>query len=1345
MHVPLSSRISNLKSAIAFASLSFVLLAGALTSAQVRPPEPRRDGSRGPTAADYTRAERFLAPAVMPLVIGGTVAPNWLPDERFWYRNQVADGFEFVLVSPATRTKKPAFNHEKLAAALSAAANGKFSAHALPFQAIELSSDSTKVLFDTNGRRWSCDVQGLKCTDTGVATGRPEAVGGRGGAGRGGGGGRGGAMGAAVPSPDGKLAAFIRDWNLWVREVATGKERQLTTDGVKYFGYATDNAGWSTSDRAIVLWSPDSRKIATYQQDEREVGEMYLVTTPTDQVTHPTLRVSKFPLPGDKVMAMLHRVVIDVASGKTVRFQMPADYHRATLGDNVSLRDWQWKPDGSALAFISTSRDHKEATLRVADSATGAVRTVMNEKVATQYESRVGCQVLWDTNEVIWFSERDNWGHLYLYDFQSGALKGRITSGEGPVMGIARLDEKTRTLWFLAQGREAGEDPYYRHVYRIGLDGKNLTKLTPVVGDHSVVLSPSGRFIVDTWSQPDVEPTVALRDGDGRFVMMLERADITKLRATGWQPPMPITMKAHDGKTDIYGLLFKPSNFDPTRKYPVVNNIYPGPQTGSTGGRAFAAARGDRQALAELGFIVVTIDGMGTPGRSKSFQDAYYGAMGRDNTIPDQMAGMTELAAKYPWFDLTRAGIWGHSGGGFATTTAMFRFPDFFKAGIAESGNHDQRLNEDDWGERYQGLLTRDADGHDNYEAEANQNFAKNLKGRLFLAHGTMDTNVPPYQTLMIADALIKANKDFDLLMLPNQNHGYGNASAYMMRRRWDFFVKWLMGVEPPKEYQMQSPTPQPPPAPREATRADILRGAYGQYRDNNDLLFYHLDIRVDPEKKWIGGKNTIRFRMLKDDTRIQLDLTPDLKVEKILLGTTELKYEREFGAVFVDFPSTLKKGQVYDIDFYYSGNPKETGRFGALAFRKDASGHHWINTSCQGIGASIWWPNKDQQRDEVESMKISVAVPNDLVDVSNGKFLGKTDLGDGYTRWDWLVQYPINNYSVSLNIGNYVHFTEKETGPAPRGLMKEQSSGPNRTPVDFWALPEDLDKAKKQFAQVRSMLDSYEKHFGEYPFKKDGYKLIEVPYSGMEHQSAVTYGNHFVNGYLERDWTGVGVSTKFDFIIIHESAHEWFGNSVTAADVADEWIHEGWGTYLEAIYVEDMFGHDDYMKYINAYKSKVQNRQPVITPKGINRNPPQDMYFKGALFIHTLRTLVGNDQVWWSLLKEMYQHFKYQDIATEDMVAFFNKKTGKNLTPIFDEYLRHADQPTLDLAFLEDGQLAYRWRADEKAFAMPIRVGKKDAWQVITPTTEWQVMKTPLSRDEFEVATELYYVNVAK
>jgi aminopeptidase N len=531
-------------------------------------------------------------------------------------------------------------------------------------------------------------------------------------------------------------------------------------------------------------------------------------------------------------------------------------------------------------------------------------------------------------------------------------------------------------------------------------------------------------------------------------------------------------------------------------------------------------------------------------------------------------------------------------------------------------------------------------------------------------------------------------------------------------------------------------PAPQPPPATatlptqKPPTRADILRGEYGRYRANNDLLFYHLDVRVDPAKKSISGKNTIRFRMLKDDTRIQLDLYANLAVDKILQGSVPLKYDREINTIFVDFPETLRAGREYAIDVYYSGMPKEQGRFGGMAFRKDPAGHDWIYTACEGEGAAVWWPNKDQWRDEVERMELSVAIPNDLVDVSNGKFLGKTDLGDGYTRWDWLVQYPINNYDVSLNIGNYVHFEDK------LGDM----------PLDFFVTPGNLERAKRQFAQAKPMLEAYEHYFGEYPFKKDGYKLIEVPYSGMEHQSAVTYGNRFANGYLERDWTGVGTSLKFDFIIIHESGHEWFGNAVSAADVSDMWIHEGWTTYLEGLYVEHLFGHDEAIKYLNGYKPKVRNREPIITQRGIHRTPPQDMYFKGALFLNTLRSVVDDDARWWKLIRDVYQHFKYQNILTEDLVQFVNAQLGQNLTPIFDQYLRRTDLPTLELSFDDaEGTIAYRWRADERAFAMPIRIGTAGKWEIIQPTTDWKTMKTSYKKSDVEVATDLYFVNVVK
>ena len=468
--------------------------------------------------------------------------------------------------------------------------------------------------------------------------------------------------------------------------------------------------------------------------------------------------------------------------------------------------------------------------------------------------------------------------------------------------------------------------------------------------------------------------------------------------------------------------------------------------------------------------------------------------------------------------------------------------------------------------------------------------------------------------------------------------------------------------------FAQQAQRTPPPSTLRAPTRTDILRGEYGRYRANNDLLYYDLDIRVNPEKKFISGKNTIRFKMLKDDTRIQLELFSNYTIEKIVMGSQTLKYERDHNTVYVDFPETLRSGRTYSIEFHYSGQPREEGRFGALAFRTDPAGKHWINTANEGEGSASWWPSKDQWRDEPEGADIRVAVPNGLTNVSNGRFMGKTDLGDGYTRWDYRVHYPINSYNVSLNIAEYAHFSETH----------------GDLTMDYFVLPGNLEKAKVQFAQAKPMIEAFEKYVGKYPFPKDGFKLIEVPYSGMEHQSAVTYGNRYANGYLERDWTGVGVSLKFDFIIIHESGHEWFGNAISAADVSDMWIQEGWCNYLEFIYVEALFGREDAIKYANGYKSKIGNLEPIITQRGIHRTPNQDMYFKGALFLDTLRNAVNDDARWWKLIRDTYEQFKYQNIMTEDLVRFFSAELKQDMTPIFDQYLRRTALPVLELTFDE-------------------------------------------------------------
>jgi dipeptidyl aminopeptidase/acylaminoacyl peptidase len=537
---------------------------------------------------------------------------------------------------------------------------------------------------------------------------------------------------------------------------------------------------------------------------------MFLVQT---KVGHPTLERWKYPFAGDSAIFMMHRVIIDMsgATPKVTRLQMPADPQRSTLCDHVVCGgewiDVEWYPDASHLAFVSSSRDHRRATLRVADASTGAVRDVIDEQVPTFFESgagKVNWHILPATNEVLWFSERDDWGNLYLYDLTTGKLKSRVTSGPGNVTQVLRVDEKTRTLWFAGVGREAGRDPYLRHFYKIGFDGKHLALLTPEDADHDITLEPQGRWFVDSYSRVDVPPVTVLRDAStGRTLLTLEKGDIARLLASGWTPPIPITVKARDGKTDLYGLMFRPTNFDSTKRYPIVNHVYPGPQVGSVGSRSFSAARSDARALAELGFIVVQIDAMGTPLRSKSFHAAYYGNLG-DNGLPDQVAGMKQLAQRHRWIDIDKAGIWGHSGGGFAAADAMFRYPDFFKVGISEAGNHDNRNYEDDWGEKWQGLVTPTPGGGNSYDDQANQNHVAGLKGKLLLAHGTADNNVPPDNTLLVVDALMKANKDFDLIMLPNRRHGFAN-EPYMVRRRWDYFVEHLMGATPPKEYRMQA------------------------------------------------------------------------------------------------------------------------------------------------------------------------------------------------------------------------------------------------------------------------------------------------------------------------------------------------------------------------------------------------------------------------------------------------------------------------------------------------------------------------------------------------------------
>ncbi len=731
------------------------------------------------TADDYARAESFLATATSRLVFGASVQPNWLPGGRLWYRSTVPGGAEFILADPAAATRARLFDHGRLAAALGTATDTTYAALELPFRTFELDPSGDALTARVGDGRLRCDLRTYSCAPAPPAPAHDPN---------------------AIPSPDGTKAAFIRDHNLWLHDLESGAESPLTTDGVEDYGYATNNAGWIRRDSPVLLWSPDSRMIATFQHDARGVGMMHMATT---NVGHPEPASWRYPLPGDSLIFRISRVVIHLDGPRVVRLRMPPDPHRSSITDHVAgpggvFLDVEWSRDGSQLAFVSSSRDHKRAWLRLADPATGEVREVLKETEETFFESgsvTANWRVLTESNEVIWFSRRDNWGHLYRYDLSSGELLGRTTTGNWNTRQLLRVDEDRRSLYFTGTGREPG-DPYFQYLYRIGMDGTGLQLLTPDSANHTVTLSPAGDYFVDSYSTPTVPPVTVLRDMDGEVVMELERADISRLAESGWCPPEPFTVKARDGETDLYGLMYRPTDFDSSRSYPVVNYLYPGPQSGSVGSRSFRASRRDKQAIAELGFIVVEVDAMGTPERSKEFHDAYYGNMG-DNGLPDQVGMVRQLGERHPWMDLGRVGIWGHSGGGFASTAGILRYPDFYKVAVSQAGNHDNRNYEDDWGEKWQGLLETYPDGTTNYDNQANQLIAENLQGRLLLAHGTMDTNVPLYNTLLVVDALIAADRDFDLVLLPNRGHGFAN-EPYMMRRRWDYFVRHLLGVEPP-------------------------------------------------------------------------------------------------------------------------------------------------------------------------------------------------------------------------------------------------------------------------------------------------------------------------------------------------------------------------------------------------------------------------------------------------------------------------------------------------------------------------------------------------------------------
>ncbi|MDE2753261.1 MAG: DPP IV N-terminal domain-containing protein [Gemmatimonadota bacterium] len=747
------------------------------------------------TESAYARAEQFLPWNAANLISGDQVVPEFFDGDRFWFRSRTSSGHEFVVVDPAAATRQPAFDHARLAAALSVAADTAYEGRTLPFDEFDFVNGGAAIRFQVaDSVQWTCDIGAYTCAGPTNATAPSDAD---------------------RPSSDGRWIAFARDENLWVRDAASGAETQLTRDGETDFGYGAIPEGCCqeiTSRRAnrerspVMQWSPDSRRIATHRYDEREVERFHLLEAADGR---PILHSWAYALPGDSVVPTSELWILDVEAGTSVRANVPPQPGNFARGD-TAFADVQWTADGSHVFYTHRSRDFKSYRLFRVDAATGSATELLEETGPTYVELNnftsfpPAWQVLGNGSEFLWWSERDGFGHLYLYD-GDGNLKNRVTSGPWLVAQLLQVDEASRTVYFTAAGREEGRHPYHLHLYRVGLDGSGLQLLSSEDAVHQITPAPSGRYFVDQYSTPGMAPTAVVRGRDGRIVQTIETADISRLEEAGWIPPVPFEAKGRDGTTSVYGLLWFPSDFDPAASYPVVDYIYPGPQIGAVTRYDFSASgRGNGRALAELGFIVFAVDAFGTPLRSKAFHDAYYANMG-DNGIPDHISALKELAGRYPQMDLDRVGIFGHSGGGFSSTDAILRWPDFFKVAVSGAGNHDNRGYHFPWAEKYQGLLVENEDGTDNYDNQANQNLAANLKGKLLLHYGTLDDNVHPNMTVRVIDELIAHNKDFDMFVLPNRNHGYAN-EPYVVRRTWDYFIEHLRGEVPPSEYRITGP-----------------------------------------------------------------------------------------------------------------------------------------------------------------------------------------------------------------------------------------------------------------------------------------------------------------------------------------------------------------------------------------------------------------------------------------------------------------------------------------------------------------------------------------------------------
>jgi dipeptidyl aminopeptidase/acylaminoacyl peptidase len=728
------------------------------------------------------------------------VTPHWFANNtRFWYRNELPGGrSEYILVEAEAGTRQAAFDHARLAAALSKASGTPYTAEKLPFDTIDFGDDSKAVHFKVGDAAWKCDLTSYECVksdqmpknDEPVAPDaltagdfpingeeappeegglsprwqnasrpQPRPTGDR-----------------PERSPDGAWTAFVKDSNVWLRD-RDGKELQLSKDGSP------------TNSYGYLAWAPDSKNLVAWRSEPGDNKEVYLIQSSPPGGGRAKLETRSYALPGDRFAA--HELnLFEVATQKQVK----PEVDRIDLG-RPRVR---WMKDNYTFTFEKYDRGHQRFRLIAVDSQTAHARSLIDEKTQTflwsahtESVDRSVTSLTWlkKSDELIYPSERNGWRHLYLVDANDGRIKNPITRGELVVRGIERIDEEKRQLWFRASGVRPDQDPYFIHYCRVNFDGSELVVLTEGNGTHNIMFSPDQKYYIDTYSRIDWAPANELRAADdGKLVCKLEEADISELKATGWEPPEAFVAKGRDGTTDICGIICRPSKFDANKKYPVIEDIYAGPQS-SFVPKSFRAARMYAN-LTELGFIVAKIDGMGTAHRSKTFHDVCWKNLA-DAGLPDRILWHQAAAKKYPYYDISRVGIYGVSAGGQNALGALLFHPEFYKVGVASCGCHDNRMDKASWNEQWMGFPVGPQ-----YAACSNVDNAHRLRGKLLLLVGEMDHNVPPESTLRVVDALIRAGKDFDFVMVPNADHGLGG--AYGMRRLQDFFVRHLHGVEPP-------------------------------------------------------------------------------------------------------------------------------------------------------------------------------------------------------------------------------------------------------------------------------------------------------------------------------------------------------------------------------------------------------------------------------------------------------------------------------------------------------------------------------------------------------------------